>query len=66
VEEIQKDIEKRDYIDSHRENSPLKKADNAIELDTSDLTIEEEVEAIITLFRKKVGEEVWNNMVQSL
>jgi hypothetical protein len=65
VEEIQQEIEKRDYIDSHRENSPLMKADDAIELDTSDLTIEEEVNAIIELFKKKVGEEVWNNMVQS-
>ena len=36
-----------------------------IELDTSDLTIEEEVQAIIDLFRKKIGEEEWNNLVQS-
>ena len=66
VDEIQKEIERRDYIDSHRENSPLMKAEDAIELDTSDLTIEEEVQAIIDLFRKKIGEEEWNNLVQSL
>lgn len=66
VEEIQQEIERRDYIDSHRENSPLMKAHDAIELDTSDLTIEEEVNAIISLFRKKIGEEEWNNLVQSL
>ena len=38
LDEIQKDIERRDYIDSHREHSPLRKAEDAILLDTSDLT----------------------------
>lgn len=56
LEEIKKDIERRDYIDSHRENSPLRPAEDAIFLDTSDLTIQEEIDAIISLFRKKVGE----------
>ena len=56
LEEIKKDIERRDYIDSHRENSPLRPAEDAIFLDTSDLTIQEEIDAIIALFRKKVGE----------
>lgn len=56
LEEIKKDLERRDYIDSHRENSPLKKAPDAIELDTSDMTIEEEVNAILSLFEaKKAG-----------
>lgn len=63
IEEIQKDIERRDYLDSNRENSPLRKADDAIELDTSNLSIDEEVNAIIDLFRKKIGEEEWNNLV---
>jgi CMP/dCMP kinase len=66
VEEIQKEIEARDYIDSHRENSPLRKAEDAIELDTSDLTIEEEVDAILEYFRKRIGEEEWKLLVQSL
>ncbi len=56
LDEIQKDIERRDYIDSHRENSPLKPAEDAIFLDTSNLTIQEEIDAIISLFRKKVSE----------
>lgn len=56
LEEILKDIERRDYIDSHRENSPLRQAEDAILLDTSDLTIEEEIDAIIQLFYKKIGE----------
>lgn len=56
LEEIQKDIERRDYIDSHRANSPLRPAEDAIFLDTSNLTIQEEIDAIIELFRKKVSE----------
>ena len=56
LEEIQKDIERRDYIDSHREHSPLRKAEDAILLDTSDLTIQEEIDAILSLFHEKAGE----------
>lgn len=48
-DEIFKDIEKRDYQDSHRAASPLKKAEDAIEIDTSDMTIEEVVKNIINL-----------------
>lgn len=62
VEEIQAEIEKRDYIDSHRKNSPLRKASDAIEVDTSDMTIQEEVDCIIDLFRKKIGEEEWKHL----
>lgn len=40
---ILNDIIKRDYIDSHREISPLKKADDAVEIDSSFMTIEEVV-----------------------
>lgn len=47
LEEIQKDIEKRDYIDSHREISPLKKAKDAIEIDSSNLTIDETIDEIL-------------------
>lgn len=55
LEEIKKDIEQRDYIDSHRQTSPLCQAEDAILLDTSDLTIEEEIAKIIELFQQKVG-----------
>ncbi len=48
-------IKKRDYIDSHRQNSPLTKAPDAIELDTSDMSIKEETDKIISLFKEKVG-----------
>ena len=55
LEEIKKDIERRDYIDSHRENSPLRRAKGSLLLDTSDLTIEEEIDAVIKMFYKKIG-----------
>ena len=48
---IKKDIESRDYNDMNRKESPLKKADDAIELDTSDLSIDEVVERIVSLCR---------------
>ncbi len=43
-ETIKADIEERDYRDMHREHSPLKQAEDAIFLDTSDMTIEQVVE----------------------
>ncbi|MBR1399994.1 MAG: (d)CMP kinase [Prevotella sp.] len=41
-EEILRNVEERDYIDSHREVSPLRKADDALELDNSNMTIDEQ------------------------
>ena len=41
-EDILKNVQERDYIDSHRETSPLRKADDALELDNSQLTIAEQ------------------------
>lgn len=52
LEQIKKDIELRDLLDSEREASPLKKADDAIELDTTTMSIEEVVEAILTIVRE--------------
>lgn len=43
---IKEDIEKRDYQDSHRETAPLKKADDAVLIDSSDMTIDEVVAKI--------------------
>lgn len=45
-DEIYRDIEQRDYQDMNRKSSPLRKAQDAIELDTSDMTIDEVVEEI--------------------
>ncbi len=55
LEDILKELEERDYRDTHRENSPLKRADDAIELDNSNMTIEEVADKIKELFNKKVG-----------
>lgn len=41
-DDILKNVQERDYIDSHREVSPLRKADDAIELDNSNVTIDEQ------------------------
>src|SRR4051812_2294379 len=44
MEEVRHNLEHRDYIDSHREISPLRKADDALELDNTHLTIKEQLE----------------------
>ena len=51
-DKIAKDIEERDYRDSHREISPLKQAEDATLVDSSDMTIDEVVTAIINLCDK--------------
>lgn len=53
---LQKEIEERDYRDMHREVSPLKKVEDAIELDTSDLTIDEVVAVMQRIVSEKTGE----------
>ncbi|NMA66258.1 MAG: (d)CMP kinase [Clostridiaceae bacterium] len=52
-EELVKEIETRDYNDSNRSVSPLRKADDAILLDTSTLSIEETVEEILKIINRK-------------
>lgn len=47
INSIEKDIADRDYRDSHRDCWPLKKADDAIEIDTSDLNIEQVVDKMV-------------------
>lgn len=47
LEEIEQAIIERDYYDTHREHSPLKKAEDAIEIDTSHLTIDEVIGSVI-------------------
>lgn len=51
---ILEEIEARDYQDTHRELNPLKQADDAEYLDTSDMTIEEVVESISKIIDSKV------------
>lgn len=52
IEEIKTNLEMRDYIDSHRNVSPLRKADDAIELDNTDLTEEEQLEFALQLSKE--------------
>ena len=52
--EIEKDISERDYRDMHREIAPLKAAEDAVMLDSSELNIDEVVEAIYE-YAKKAG-----------
>ncbi len=49
IETIAEEIRKRDYDDMHRAESPLRKADDAVEIDTSDMTIEEVVNCVYQL-----------------
>ena len=58
IEEIAKEIAERDLQDMTRENSPLKKADDAVEIDTSDMSIEEVTEYIYNLAKPFIEKEV--------
>ncbi len=53
--EILKNVQERDYIDSHRETSPLRKADDAIELDNSNMTIAEQKAWLLEKFYQVVN-----------
>ncbi len=52
---ILEEVKKRDYIDSHRDFAPLVKANDAIEIDTSNLTIDEVVDLVLKIINEKVG-----------
>ena len=55
-DDILKNVKERDYIDSHRETSPLRKADDALELDNSHMTIEEQKAWLMARYQEKAGE----------
>lgn len=55
-EEILKNVQERDYIDSHREVSPLKQAEDALLLDNSNMTISEQKEWLLERFREVAGQ----------
>ena len=57
-DEILKNVQERDYIDSHREVSPLKKADDAIELDNSNMTIAEQKQWLLDRFNEAANNKV--------
>ena len=53
IEEVKNNLEMRDYIDSHREISPLRKAKTAIEIDNTNLTMEQQLRLALNLYREK-------------
>jgi len=55
-EKILKEIEQRDYQDTHREVAPLKMCRDSIRVDTSDMDIDQVVETIREIIRKKVAQ----------
>ncbi|MEO2074270.1 MAG: (d)CMP kinase [Bacillus sp. (in: firmicutes)] len=55
LEKLKEEIALRDKIDSEREVAPLKKADDAIEIDTTSLTIPDVVEKIMALVHERIG-----------
>ncbi|GAA6114665.1 (d)CMP kinase [Apilactobacillus apinorum] len=55
LEQLKKEIEERDYKDSHREVSPLTKAADAIEIDTTSMSIDQVVDAISDEINKKLS-----------
>jgi cytidylate kinase len=54
-EDILKNVQERDYIDSHREESPLRQADDALLLDNSNMTIPEQKAWLLERFHERVS-----------
>jgi CMP/dCMP kinase len=58
IEEVKTNLEMRDYIDSHREISPLKKAEDAVELDNTNLTEPEQLRKALGLVYDHTNQQV--------
>ena len=56
-DDILKNVQERDYIDSHREVSPLRQADDALLLDNSNMTIPEQNEWLLERFNERTAED---------
>ncbi|EFS02689.1 cytidylate kinase, partial [Listeria seeligeri FSL S4-171] len=52
--QLKKEIEERDYLDYTREHSPLKKAEDAIEVDTTSMSIDDVANKILFLAEQKI------------
>ncbi|EXM38012.1 cytidylate kinase [Ruminococcus albus SY3] len=55
-EEVLRDIEQRDYNDTHRETAPLKKAEDAIEVNTTELDLQQSIDEICRVINERIGE----------
>lgn len=56
LEEVQENVNSRDKMDSQRANSPLRKADDAVEINNDNLNAEETLEAVLAVIKDKLGE----------
>lgn len=54
-EDILRNVQERDYIDSHREVAPLRQADDALVLDNSEMTREEQMQWLLNRFEERTG-----------
>lgn len=54
-EEVLRDIEDRDFRDTHREAAPLRQAEDAVLLDTSERNFQESLEALLEIIRERTG-----------
>lgn len=54
MEEVVNNLNMRDHIDTHRSNDPLRQADDAIIIDNSDLTMEEQFDFAMSVIKKKI------------
>jgi cytidylate kinase len=55
IEDVLHNLQERDYIDSHREASPLSKADDAIILDNSHMTMEDQLNWLKNIISERFG-----------
>lgn len=53
-DDVLKDVNQRDYQDSHREIAPLKPSDDSIMVDTSELTLQESIDFIVNTIKEKI------------
>ncbi|MEE9166908.1 MAG: (d)CMP kinase [Candidatus Neomarinimicrobiota bacterium] len=60
IDEVIEELKRRDEKDSSRSHSPLKKAEDAVEVDTTALTIPEQIDFIVTYVGRKLGERTTN------
>jgi cytidylate kinase len=58
LKDVEDDVRKRDYIDSHRDFAPLKPASDSVLLDTSFMSIDEAVDAVLKIVSDKTGLEI--------
>lgn len=61
-EQVLEDIKQRDYNDTHREIAPLKKAEDAVEVDSTNLSLSEAVEAIYKITEEKISSQKKSNV----